>query len=66
MMWCDICAKNVPPIIEDCKWDNFFEDGERVNKKPWGDIVCPDCKLVLMTYTADVEGRLIFVEDASE
>jgi len=49
---CEVCGKHqlVNPI-------QLRKD--RLNKKPWGDIVCSECHFVIATISADVEGDII-------
>ena len=33
---------------------------DELNKHPWGDLVCSECKLVIATIRADIEGTYVF------
>ncbi|MEM7133442.1 MAG: hypothetical protein AAF702_44510 [Chloroflexota bacterium] len=53
-VYCDNCEKAQPAIFEPLTSDDL-------NPKPWGDIVCSVCHLVLATLSADQPGEIVLV-----
>ena len=53
--YCECCGEHQLVIIEDISKD-------KLNKRPWGDVVCRECSFVIATISAKVEGKLIFRE----
>ena len=53
--YCECCDKHQLVTIDDISKD-------KLNKRPWGDVVCKECSFVIVTISAKVEGMLIFEE----
>ena len=53
---CNVCNQHQPVILEPLRKDEL-------NPKPWGDVVCAECYLVIATYSAENEGVLQYIED---
>ena len=54
--YCEQCKKCVPVEIGKLVADNL-------NKAPWTDVVCKDCRFVIATISSEKEGELVFKED---
>lgn len=61
-IWCEGCGGNVPFELEKLSSDDL--NGDAI----WGDVVCPNCKLVIATITADEPGlyNLVKIADIVE
>ena len=53
-IYCEQCKKMVPI-------DRIVFKQDKLNKHPWTDIVCSECRFVMATLSNEVEGELKFV-----
>lgn len=57
--FCDHCQSHQRVEIEDIQ-------GDELNERAWGDIVCKECRLVIATFSAALPGRLVFEMEGDE
>ncbi len=54
-VYCDSCKKCQPVYPVELRKD-------KLNKKPWSDIVCKECNIVIATISAEVEGDIVLIK----
>lgn len=57
-IFCELCKKHQPIQIEPLTMSAFNDGIER----PWGDVMCSVCHLVITTITGDEEGKYEIVK----